>query len=181
MVAGASHSLDLLEKMLVSPEENLFQGIATIFSRSPAGGMRSREDANELMRSFVFATRMNDAPYNKLESLMWAVIAMRAGGGQKDPPNEGMATDIKTVSRLLPYCDAMFVDNECRSLLANIPGGFKPALAERVYSMQTKDQFLAYLRGLKQNLSEEHIAGLREAYGDQILANVPPRDSAQEN
>jgi hypothetical protein len=181
MVAGASHSLDLLEKMLASPEENLFQGIATIFSRSPTGGMRSREDANELMRSFVFATRMNDAPYNKLESLMWAVIAMRAGGGQKDPPNEGMATDIKTVSRLLPYCDAMFVDNECRSLLANTPGRFKPALAERVYSMQTKEQFLAYLRGLKQNLSEEHIAGLREAYGDQVLANVPPRGSAQEN
>jgi len=179
MVSGAPHSLDLLEKILLSPEENLFQGIAMILSRTADGGIRSREDANELMRKFIFATKINDAPYNKLEALMWAVIAMRAGGGQKDPPNEGMATDIKTVSRLLPYCDAMFVDNECRSLLSNIPGKLKPGLAERVYSMQTKEQFLAYLRSLKQNLSEEHIAGLKEAYGDEVLANVPPRDPPQ--
>ena len=54
------------------------------------------------MKGFALANRIAEAPYNKLESMMWAVIAMRAGGGQKEPPNVGMATDIKTVSRLLP-------------------------------------------------------------------------------
>jgi hypothetical protein len=90
----------------------------------------------------------------------------------------GMATDIKTVSRLLPYCDVMFVDRECRSVLANIPSRFKPPMVERVYSMQTRQGFLAYLRSLRQGMSEQRIAGLREAYGDRALG--PAQTSSTE-
>ncbi len=36
-------------------------------------------------------------------------------------PNQGTATDINIVSTLLPYCDAMFVDNKCRALFPTFP------------------------------------------------------------
>jgi hypothetical protein len=52
---------------------------------------------------------------------MFAAIAHRAANGQRKPPNRGMANDIGVVSTLLPYCDAMFIDNGCLSLLQNIP------------------------------------------------------------
>ena len=40
--------------------------------------------------------RIADAPFVKLQSLMFAAIAMRAAQGQKEPPNKGTATDIDT-------------------------------------------------------------------------------------
>jgi hypothetical protein len=172
IISGVNPGLGLLEKMMMSPQENLLQGVIDIFGRGENGSVRPREEAAELMRSFAVANRIADAPYNTLEAMMWAVIAGRARGGQREPPNQGMATDIKTVSRLLPYCDAMFVDRECRSVLTNIPSKFKPPMVERVYSMQTRQEFLAYLRGLRDGMSEEHIAGLREAYGDRVVGPV---------
>ena len=56
----------------------------------------------------------------KIQAMMVAAIAMLAAGGKKEPPNEGITQDIKTVAHLLPYCNAMFMDNECRSLLLNV-------------------------------------------------------------
>jgi hypothetical protein len=98
---------------------------------------------------------------------------MRAAGGQKQPPNEGMATDIDTVAHILPYCDAMFVDNECRALLLNIPRRLQPEWVSRIYSMRVKDDFLAYLREVRNGITKEHVEGLREAYGDRDLTGVP--------
>ena len=108
-----------------------------IFGRGENGSMRPKEETTELMRSFAGQNQIAEAPYNKLEAMMWAVIAMRARGGQKSLPTwEWRLT--WSGSRLLPYCDAMFVDRECRSVLANIPSRFRPQMVEGVYSMQTR-------------------------------------------
>jgi len=90
-----------------------------------------------------------------------------------------MATDIETVAHVLPYCDAMFVDNECRSLLLNIPKRVQPKLVNRVYSMRVKDDFLAFLRGIRNNISPDHVQGLIEAYGDRNLTGVPAARSGK--
>ena len=74
-------------------------------------------------KSFGDANRISEAPFVKLQALLYASLAMRAAGGQKELPNEGTNTDIETVAHLLPYCDAMLMDNGCRSLLLNVPMG----------------------------------------------------------
>jgi hypothetical protein len=43
---------------------------------------------------------------------MWAVIGQKAATGQKEPPNQGTVNDINIVSGLMPYCDAMLIDNK---------------------------------------------------------------------
>jgi hypothetical protein len=35
--------------------------------------------------------------------------------------------------------------------------------------MQIKDQLLVFLRGLRDTLSDEHVEGIKEAYGDSYL------------
>jgi hypothetical protein len=49
---------------------------------------------------------------------MFAAMAVEASMQQAPRPDQGMWTDISTVSTLLPYCDAMFIDNRCRRLLS---------------------------------------------------------------
>jgi hypothetical protein len=171
--------LEQLEKILPSFAENLLGSVLHVFQFPRQGGMRSRGEITELMKGFKKANPIAEAPFLKLQALMYAVIAMRAAGGQKQPPNEGMATDIDTVAHILPYCDAMFVDNECRALLLNIPKKFQPEWVNRVYSMRMKDAFLAFLRGIRNDITKEHVDGLREAYGDRDLTGVPAAQPEQ--
>lgn len=175
--AGSCHPgempVEQLEKILPSFAENLLGSILHIFQFPREGGMRSRDEISELMKGFKEVNPIAEAPFLKLQALMYAVIAMRAAGGQKAPPNEGMATDIDTVAHILPYCDAMFVDNECRALLLNIPKRLQPEWVNRVYSMRVKDEFLAFLHEIRNGITKEHVEGLREAYGDRDLTGVP--------
>ena len=170
---GKDIPMEQLDKMMPSFAENLLESILHIFRFPREGGMRSQTEMTELMKGFREANPIAEAPFLKLQAMMYAVIAMRAAGGQKQPPNEGMATDIDTVAHILPYCDAMFVDNECRALLLNIPRRLQPEWVSRIYSMRVKDDFLAYLREIRNGITKEHVEGLREAYGDRDLTGVP--------
>jgi hypothetical protein len=82
------------------------------------------------------------------------------------PPNAGMLTDVDVVGTLLPYCDAMFMDNELRALLTSVPAKFKIKETSRVFSMSCKENFLSYLRDLLAQASPEHMAKVREVYGE---------------
>jgi len=83
-----------------------------------------------------------------------------------------MVTDISIVSALLPYCDAMFVDRKCRSLLI-LPKSHELPYPCRVFSMANKDEFLQYLRDIRDRATPDHIALLQEVYGPSVLE--PPK------
>ncbi len=131
------------------------------------------DQANEAIKSFIQSGAMNETPSNIISASMWASLAMQAAAGQKTPPDEGMVTDIDIVSALLPYCDAMFVDRKCRSLLFDIPKTHKLPYQCRVFSMANKDEFLQYLRDVRASATPEHLALLQEVYGSSVLE--PPR------
>lgn len=74
------------------------------------------------MMEYFSSQSMKELPFLKISSLMWAAIARQAAhGGRLKSPSRGMSKDITTISTLLPYCDAMFIDNECRNLLFEEP------------------------------------------------------------
>jgi hypothetical protein len=104
---------------------------------------------------------------------MFAAMAMRAAQGQKEPPDEGTTTDVETVAHLVPYCDAMFMDNRCRSLLLDVPKDLRPPETPKVFSLNIKAQFLDYLRSIRNGITAEHVAAIREVYGDDHLKGVP--------
>jgi hypothetical protein len=170
---GTEISLEGLEKTLPSFAENMLASMENIVRFPRDGGERSCEERDRLEREFGKANRMAEAPFVRLQSLMFAAIAMRAAQGQKEPPNEGTTTDINTMAHLLPYCDAMFMDNGCRSLLLDIPSTLRPPETAKVFSLNVKAQFLDYLRSLRDGISAEHVQAVREVYGDDHLENVP--------
>ena len=135
--------------------------------------MRTPEEQMRLGSGFLRENRIADAPFVRLQALMFAAIAMRAAHGQKEPPDEGTGTDIDTVAHLLPYCDAMFMDNGCRSLLLDVPKALRPPETARVFSLNVKAEFLDYLRSIRDGISAEHVQAIREVYGDRHLESVP--------
>jgi hypothetical protein len=175
---GTEISLEDLDKTLLSFAEALLASLQQIMRFPRRGGERSREEINRLEIDFGKANRIADGPFVKLQALMFAAIAMRAAQGQKEPPNEGTTTDIDTVAHLLPYRDAMFMDNGCRSLLLDVPTALRPPETAKVFSLNVKGQFLDYLRSIREGISAEHIQAIREVYGDDHLDGVP---SAQQS
>jgi hypothetical protein len=130
---------------------------------------RSDDLAPERVIAFIKSGAMNETPANVTAALMYAALARRAVAGQRKVPDEGTATDIRIVSTLLPYCDAMFVDNGCRSLLNEIPQSHKLPYHCKVFSSKTSDDFLQYLRDIRNSATPEHIEQLHQVYGDDVL------------
>lgn len=170
---GTKVSLEDLEKTLPSFAESLLASMENIVRFPRDGGERSREERNRLEREFGKENRIAETPFVKLQALMFAAIAMRAAQGQKEPPNEGTTTDVDTVAHLLPYCDAMFMDNGCRSLLLDVPTALRPLDTTKVFSLNVKTQFLSYLRSVRDGISAEQVQAIREVYGDDHLDGVP--------
>ena len=168
----AEISLEQLERVLPSFAENLLASLQHIMRFPHDGTERSAEERDRLEAEFGRANRIAEAPFVKLQALMFAALAMRARG-QKELPDEGTTTDIDTVAHLLPYCDAMFMDNRCRSLLLDVPKNFRPAGTAKLFSLNIKEQFLDYLRSIRNGITVEHVVAIREVYGDEHLNGVP--------
>jgi len=109
---GVEPSLEVLGKFLGSPEEALCEGLRRIMlfhGRRRADTRGSRCSGKEFGRRTALPSTFCKVSGNDV-----AAIAM-CSRRQEGAANEGMTTDIETVAHLLPYCDAMFMDNECRS------------------------------------------------------------------
>ena len=153
-----------LDDALYSESENMVRMILNVINRETRSNDKTNPD--ELRNSFFTEFRMADAPFNKIGAAMYASIAIKAAGGQKKPPNRGMVADIEIVSTLLPYCDAMFMDNGCRAILQDIPQSHRPEGVDRVYSMNCKVEFLDYLRTIRASASPEHLELVKQVYGE---------------
>lgn len=89
-------------------------------------------------------------PFIKLYALFYASFARKAGSGQKKIPDRGMTNDLNILSLLLPYCDAMFIDNQCRGCLEEKDVQSRINYPTRVFSLSGKEDFLAYLEQLEE-------------------------------
>lgn len=85
------------------------------------------------------------------------MISRRAYGRDRTKGRQRAATTAQSghverhhaIAGFLPYCGAMFLDNECAGLLREEPRRTKLAsFGTRVFSSKTGDEFLAYLAGL---------------------------------
>ena len=102
--------------------------------------------------------------------MLFAAMARRATNGQKRVPNRGTPNDIDMISSYLPYCDAIFIDDEFAGLLREEPIATEVGkYGTRVFSTRTREEFLAYLREIQAALPAEHLAQVVVTYGESWL------------
>ena len=126
----------------------------------------SKEEALKKTCEFLRSEEIDIIPFIRIYALLAAGLARKAANGQINPPNRGMAKDLDIVSHLLPYCDAMFIDNGCASLINENPIKDRIGFDTRIFSLNSKDKFLLYLSEIEDRASSEHISKLNEVYGD---------------
>ena len=118
------------------------------------------------IKAFLESEAYKDFPANRITALAWAAIDQAAALGKSEPPNAGTANDIHVLT-LLPFCDAMFVDNGCRALWEKVPKRFRPPYARAwLFSYNTRDKFLTYLDELEAQADPAVLASARELYGE---------------
>lgn len=129
-------------------------------------GVAGEENLNKKVGEFLRSKVFEETPYLMISSALYAAMAERAAHhGRKQPPGKGFFTDVKIISTSLPYCDAMFVDNECRSLLSERAVVKKLQYKTKIFSLANKKEFLKYLDDIKSSASLKHIKAIEEVYG----------------
>lgn len=127
----------------------------------------TEEESLLRVADFLFSPEICDVPFIRLNALLYAAIAYRAAKtGKKSPPGPGMSIDISSISMLMPYCDAMFVDRECHSLLNENNVVMKLPFKTRIFSRANKEDFIEYLGEIEESASLDHLAVVNEVYGD---------------
>jgi hypothetical protein len=145
-----------------SSSQIIFESIYTAFESE---GIRKNDILTKRIE-YLNSIALMTVPFIKINSMLWAALARKASSGRKKPPNQGMANDITLLSLIIPYCDAMFIDNECRSYLTEMPLKTAINYGTRFFSQNNKDEFINYLDEIKFSASKEHLDKVKEVYGD---------------
>lgn len=118
----------------------------------------------ERVAEYLRSDSLLNVPFNRISSLLYAALARRAGAGQKGV-SRGMTNDIRMISTLLPYCDAMFVDRECHVLLTEKPISERLGYDTLLFSHRNKEEFVTHLEEIETSTTREHLALVEEVYG----------------
>lgn len=123
------------------------------------------DEMPDRVRTFLYSDSALDVPFNKISSLLFAALARKAAAGQRKVPSPGTWNDIQMISAFLPYCDAMFVDNQFAGLLDEEPLSSRIQYPTTVFSSRTRDEFLEYLRDIEASVSPDHRELVETVYG----------------
>ena len=136
-----------------------------VFNAFQASGLAERDVGPKVCEYFT-SPALASLPFLKLSSMIFASVARKAAAGMKKLPSQGLSNDVDAISTLLPYCDAMFIDNECRAYFEEEPLRSDLTHETTLFSLRNKEAFLAYLDTIKAGMTAEHARIVNEIYGE---------------
>ena len=125
-----------------------------------------REEVRERIEEYLLSPSLRRVPFLRISAMLYAAMAWKAASsGQTRPPTRGTVEDVRMISALLPYCDAMFIDNECRAYLTERPLRDEIRYGTAVFSLKTRNAFLQWLDQIELGASVRHVKKVEEVYG----------------
>ena len=150
-----------LDDLLPPSSVVLIHAIGELFQKA---GIQSPHILPKVVE-YLTSPAVANVPFIKISCMLYAALARKVAiGGRKKPPDYGMANDIEIISVLLPYCDAIFIDNECHSYLKEVPLRDVIDYGTKVFSLSNKEQFLQYLDVIEENAPKEQLGKVDEVY-----------------
>ena len=148
--------------LIVPPAVRTYEVVFHVFQ---ASGLKEKQLGAKLYEYFT-SPALASLPFLRLSSMIFASVARKAAAGMKKLPSQGLSNDVDAISTLLPYCDAMFIDNECRAYFDEEPLRSNLTHKARLFSLKNKEAFLEYLDSIKAGMTAEHAQIVDGIYGD---------------
>ncbi|MFC1498055.1 hypothetical protein ACFLS1_06260 [Verrucomicrobiota bacterium] len=127
----------------------------------------SSQKVMETLCEFFRTTEFAELPSVKISAMMFAAIARQAAQqGRTTSPDRGFSMDVRAISSFLPYCDAMFVDKGCWTILTQNPVKDMLGFSTRVFSTANSNDFTNYLDEVSASMNAEHRKALVDVYGE---------------
>jgi hypothetical protein len=163
LVAKGMHPQDLDD---LSPSASDFKAHAIKDGLYEVGVVDA--DMAELIQKYLTSDALEYVPFIRISALLYTAQARIFASGRTKAVTGSAIADFEMIATLLPYCDAMFVDRECHSLLSDQPLPSQLGYLCQVFSTKLRDQFLAFLKELGRGVSPEHLAFARSVYGAKV-------------
>ncbi len=150
--------------------EDVFPPSSQMLISSMLEEMRGREMTIEVqmqkLSEYFAAESILEIPFIRISSILYASIARKSAAGQIRPPSRGAFTDINAIASILPYVDAMFVDDENAAYLNERPASEMLGYQTKIFSNNTREEFLAYLEKIERDADPKQLELVREIYGE---------------
>lgn len=162
-VEAAFESTDALDFFgkLSHPVMDQFNHLKAIFEER---GLNAGEACKKVLHFWDWPGT-EKLPIHQISAHLFAALARKISSGQKRRPSKGMFNDINAISAYGPYVDAMFLDNECAQFLLERPLSTALPLNAKIFSTNSGDDFLRYLRNLQHDASPLVSMKAAEIYG----------------
>lgn len=164
----ASGQVPLTINNLNSLTSNISVIMAEIHKKLRVKGLTDEEGLKKSIEYFN-SESLKNIFYVQISSILFASLAREAGFGRKKPPTRGMINDVEIIACYAPYCDAVFIDKECRRLLKQGLTETKYSLKTKIFAQDNKEEFLKYLEEIEKSISKKHLEKVKEVYGENWL------------
>lgn len=153
-----------IHDLLPTPSFELLDALGSSFQTYGVAETKIAENIFGYLTSPI----MRELPFIKISSALQAAAFRKYCAGQKDIPKErnpSILTDIETISAVMPFCDAMMIDNECRNYL------HEPSTRELIpydtilFSTSNRAELVNYLEQIESSASNEHLQLVETVYG----------------
>jgi Zn ribbon nucleic-acid-binding protein len=162
LAQGGEMSDEDLNAVLPPQSNEILNDMIRVLNSRGVSGQDARDKINEYFNS----PDLLNVPAVRLTSLMFAGIARQTALGRTNPPSRGMFNDVFAIGSLLPYCDAMFIDNEMAGLISNNPVRKEIGYTTKIFSSRTFSDFMSYLDSIETNADPKHLQYVADAYGE---------------
>ncbi|MFN3698371.1 MAG: hypothetical protein ACK4VO_13115 [Pseudobdellovibrio sp.] len=164
MANAISGEINAPLSILPTPLYIMFYEISdTIWQKSS-----NQEEYKKKLGEFMVSASFEKVPFVRIFSMIMATFGSRISSGNMNKENlePSMFNDAMMVSTILPFCDAIFLEKQMAGFLRDNP--LKKSLANmpKIFSLSNKSAFLDYLYQLESSASTDHLAAVKEVYGE---------------
>jgi len=145
------------------PSEELITSLIRVAHEE---GVQDTPEALKKISEYLNSEFLELIPSIRIGTALYAAIADQATKGRQRPPTKGVFVDIKMIESFLPYCDAMFVDDENTALLQDGRVKAKVGYPTKMFSLRNKEEFLKHLDDILHSADPSHIDLIKQVYGD---------------
>ena len=129
-------------------------------------GVPDTPEALKKISEYLNSEYLELIPSIRIGAALYAAIADLAAKGMRRLPTKGVFVDIKMIESFLPYCDAMFVDDENTALLQDGRVKTKIRYPTKMFSQRNKEEFLKHLDDILNSADPSHIDLIKQVYGE---------------